>query len=640
MGARLSPDRSPPQSTKELTMKIAISSGKGGTGKTFIATNLSVLLAERGQAVTYIDCDVEEPNGHLFLKPTIDRTERMTVRAPTGVDEEKCTACGKCADACHYNAIAMIKGKVLIFQELCHACGACSIVCPEGAIIEGDKEIGEIKHGSSGRIDFHYGLLKTAVGGMSPRLIRALKKHAGPGVTVLDSPPGTACSAVETIKGADLCLLITDPTPFALHDLRLSVNMCRQIGQEPVVVVNRAGLDDTELMAYCAKAQLKIAGEIPDDRRIAEVYSVGDMVIEKLPEYRPHFEIIMDQALALTEAKRPVKTELIEPLFHPGGKASRAKKPDPTAQRPQEIVVISGKGGTGKTSIAACFAQLAEKGVVSDCDVDAADLHIVLKPEVEEEGDFVGGIAVEIDQEKCTRCGRCKEECRFEAVEVTEDGRYVIDPNTCEGCGVCSIVCQDNAVITTDDVNGKWFVSETRFGPMSHAILGHAEENSGRLVTLVRDLAIDLAVEAAANSAGNATGPRGAGHVLIDGSPGTGCPVIASISGARYAVVVTEPTVSGLHDLQRILDLTRHFRVETSVIVNKADLNGDMAERICAEVERTGAEVLGKVPYEKKFTEAQIQRKTLLEYGDCEAAQDIASIWDHISGKIGKQEKG
>ena len=603
-------------------MNIAISSGKGGTGKTFVATNMATLLAERGDAVTLIDCDVEEPNGHLFLKPTIDRTERMTVRAPVGVDEEKCINCEKCADACHYNAIAVIKDKVLLFQELCHACGACSIVCPVGAVIEGDKEIGELKHGRSGRIDFHYGLLKTAAGGMSPRLIRALKKHAGPDATILDSPPGTACSTVETVKGADLCLLVTDPTPFAMHDLTLSVNMCRQVGQEPAVVVNRAGLDDTELRTYCSKAQLEIVGEIPDDRRIAEVYSVGDIVVEKLPEYRAHFERIIEAAETLAGAERTVKTELIEPLFRPGGEASRAKRPDPTAQRPQEIVVISGKGGTGKTSIAACFAQLAKGSVVSDCDVDAADLHLVLNPEIQAEGDFIGGVSVEIHQDKCTRCGKCKEACRFEAIDLTGDGSYFVDQTACEGCGVCTIVCEDDAVITRDAVNGKWFVSKTRFGPMSHAILGHAEENSGRLVTLVRDLATDLAMETAA--------ARHTQHVLIDGSPGTGCPVIASVTGARYAVVVTEPTVSGLHDLQRILDLTRHFRVQTGVIVNKADLNSDMARKIGVAAERTGAELLGRIPYDQKFTEAQIQRKTLLEYDDGEAAQAVAAIWERI----------
>jgi len=617
-------------------MRIAISSGKGGTGKTFIATNLAVLLAEQARAVTYIDCDVEEPNGHLFLKPAIDRTEQMTVRAPLRIDPETCTACGKCADACHYNAIAVIKEKALLFQELCHACGACGIVCPVGAVIEGDKEIGELRHGKTGQIDFHYGLLKTAVGGMSPRLISGLKRHAGPEITILDSPPGTACSAVETVKGADLCLLVADPTPFAIHDLKLSVNMCRQIGQEPAVVVNRTGLDDTDLREYCTKARLEVVGEIPDDRRIAEVYSVGGIVIEELPEYREHFQKLLGRALALAREKRAVHEELIEPLFHPGGTVSRARTPNPTAHRPDETVIISGKGGTGKTSLAACFAQLANGSVVSDCDVDAADLHLVLNPQIQEEGDFVGGVLVEIDQGKCTGCGKCREACRFSAIDLTEDERYVIDETACEGCGVCAIVCPSDAVSSRDAVNGKWFVSRTRFGPMSHAILGHAEENSGRLVTLVRDLACDLSVDLN-RTAGNAGGESRGEVVQIDGSPGTGCPVIASVSGARYAVIVTEPTVSGLHDLQRILDLTRHFRVQCGVIVNKADLNQDMTRQIAAVAEEAGAGLLGTIPYDKAFTEAQIQRRTLLEYADSETTEAVKSIFDKITDDIARR---
>ncbi|MBN2309886.1 MAG: P-loop NTPase [Candidatus Hydrogenedentes bacterium] len=604
-------------------MKIAISSGKGGTGKTFIATNLAVLAAERGQAVTYLDCDVEAPNGHLFLKPDIERTERMTVSKPVRFDEERCMACGRCVAFCHYNALALIKGKVLIFPELCHACGACVVACPNGAVIEGDAEIGELYHGTSGPVAFHYGLLETGAGGMSPRLIHALKEYAGPALTILDSPPGTACASVETVSGADLCLLVTDPTPFSLHDLKLSVNMCRGIGQEPAVVLNRAGLDDRALRAYCESAQLDILGEIPDAREIAEVYSVGDVAIEKLPQYRPHFERLLDAALERAAHRRPANTGLIEPLFRPGGQAVRASKPDPRAQRPQEIAIVSGKGGTGKTSISACFAQLAEDSVVADCDVDAADLHLVLNPKVVEEGDFVGGITVEIDPEECTGCGNCFAVCRFHAVKRTPDGKCAIEPSLCEGCGACQIVCNDMAVSSEDAVNGKWYISETRFGPMAHAILGIAEENSGRLVTLVRDNATALSGES------GRTGP-----VVMDGSPGTGCPVIASISGARYAVIVTEPTVSGLHDLGRILDLTRHFRVPSGVIVNKADLNAQMTERIRAATEERGAELLGRLPYEKRFTESQIERKTLLEQAECEAADLLRGIWDKVCQRV------
>ena len=605
-------------------MKIAVSSGKGGTGKTFIATNLAATAVRQGRQVTYLDCDVEEPNGHLFLKPEGETSERRTVLSPLRIDADKCKACGKCAKACHYNALALIKGKLLLFGELCHACGVCSLVCPEGAVIEGDKEIGELRHGKCGAIDFHYGLLKTAAGGMSPRLIHALKEHAGPDLTFLDSPPGTACSTVETVKGADLCVLVADPTPFALNDLKLSVNMCRQIGQEPAVVVNRAGLDDTELRSYCRRADLEILGEIPDDRRVAETYSVGDLVVEKLPAYRPRFQRLLEQVCAAAATERPVRKDLVEPAFRPGGKVERVDAPYSGGPRPSEIVVISGKGGTGKTSIAACFAQLAPESVVSDCDVDAADLHLVLNPEVQEEGDFVGGVMVEIDADKCTRCGRCVEVCRFLAITETVEGGYAVDEAACEGCGACEIACPVDAIRSEDAVNGKWFVSTTRFGPMSHAILGYAQENSGRLVTLVRDLAVKMH--------GNGEPAREASPgVIIDGSPGTGCPVIASVSGARYAVIVTEPTVSGLHDLLRVFDLTRHFRVPAGVLVNKADLNADMTRRIEDAARQAHADVLGTVPYDTAFTEAQIQRQTLLEYSTGLAAEAVRSAWQEVS---------
>ena len=205
------------------------------------------------------------------------------------------------------------------------------------------------------------------------------------------------------------------------------------------------------------------------------------------------------------------------------------------AKKRKEIVVISGKGGTGKTSLTACFAALSGQSVITDCDVDAADLHLVLDPEIKRRGDFSGGVVAEIDQKKCTKCDKCKEACRFAAIEIKE-GRYYIDPVACEGCGVCKLVCQHSAVKTAPAINGQWYVSETRFGPMSHAKLGIAEENSGRLVTLVRNKAAELVSEELNNL------------IISDGAPGTGCPVIASLNGVDYAVIVTEPTVSGIHD--------------------------------------------------------------------------------------------
>ncbi|MBN1272239.1 MAG: P-loop NTPase [Candidatus Aminicenantes bacterium] len=605
-----------------MSLKIAVSSGKGGTGKTFVSTNLATVLMKRGKTVFYLDCDVEEPNGHLFLKPLMDKEEDVTIMSPVDVDEDRCTLCGACADACHYNAIAVVKDKVLIFKELCHVCGACQVVCPTDAVIEKERKIGVLRHGKSGPISYHDALLETAEGGMSPRLVKKVKENIGEGINILDSSPGTACPVVETIKETDLCILVTDPTPFGINDLKLAVDMSREIGQEPVILVNRAEYRNDHLKEYLRKEQLDVVGEIPDDREVAEIYSRGDLVVEKLPHYKELFEKIAARILEASQQKKAVKKKKSEEI----GKKIVAKETDERSgtspgKRPKELVVISGKGGTGKTSVVASFAALAKMTVLADCDVDAADLFLILDPQIKERGVFSGSVVAEIDQDKCTACGKCKEECRFLAIreESSPEGLiYVIDPLACEGCGVCYLVCRDSAVKIEDAVNGEWFLSETRFGPMSHAKLGIAEENSGRLVTLVRNNQDRLAQKAKLDRS------------IIDGSPGTGCPVIASLTGAKYALAVTEPTVSGVHDLERILKLTGHFRIQTGIVVNKHDLNAQMTEKIKILAEEYNAEFVGTIPYDKSITEAQMEGLSVVEYTSSSTTEAIAKIWNRV----------
>ncbi len=616
-----------------MELTIAISSGKGGTGKTFIASNVAAVLSGSfsghepsnnefsDTTIRYLDCDVEEPNGHLFLKPDIYDEEDVVLSSPVRVDENKCIMCGKCAEVCHYNAIAVVKDKVLFFNDLCHVCGACKLVCPTDAIIEKDKKIGTLKHGRRGEIDFHYALLETAEGGMSPRLIKRVKNLIGEGINILDSPPGTACPAVETVKGVDLCILVTDPTPFGINDLKLAVDMCREIEQEPVVVVNRAEYRDDSLKEYCRDAELEIIGEIPDDRKIAEIYSVGDLVIEKIPEYEDLFEALALKMVRRARVKAPVRKrkKRAEVSVHAIEKASQYRTY--SGKKPKELVVISGKGGTGKTSLVACFAALSGKTIISDCDVDAADLHLILEPTIKERGSFSGGVIADIDQHKCTGCGNCYEACRFDAIEkVTKGGddMFVINKTSCEGCGVCHLVCQDNAIKIQDAVNGEWYVSETRFGPMSHAKLGIAEENSGKLVTLVRSKKDMFTNEVNGSEA------------LIDGSPGTGCPVIASISGADYALIVTEPTVSGIHDMERILAVIHFFHIESGVVVNKYDLNKEMTEKIKVLAGEHRCDFLGAIPYDKSITEAQMEKLSVIEYKESPLTECIKEIWNKI----------
>jgi len=268
---------------------IAIASGKGGTGKTTVAVHLAACLAAQGRAVQYLDCDVEEPNGHLFLKPKMERSESVGIPVPV-VDAAQCTSCGKCAEVCEFNAIAMLK-KPLVFPELCHGCGACALVCPVGAIRETSRAIGVVETGRTGTIGFAQGRLNVGEP-MAPPLIRAVKARRNPdAIALFDSPPGTSCPVVATVRDADLVVLVTEPTPFGLHDLALAVATLRPLGRPLGVVVNRAD-DDRRVQDYCQAENLPVLAELPDDRRVAETYARGELVFDRLPEWRDRFDAL------------------------------------------------------------------------------------------------------------------------------------------------------------------------------------------------------------------------------------------------------------------------------------------------------------------------------------------------------------
>jgi MinD superfamily P-loop ATPase len=289
----------------------------------------------------------------------------------------------------------------------------------------------------------------------------------------------------------------------------------------------------------------------------------------------------------------------------------------------RELVVISGKGGTGKTSLAASFAVLADRPVIADCDVDAADLHLVLSPRVKERYAFRSGHEAIISQEECVGCGGCLSDCRFGAVvrDGRADGqpRFVIDPISCEGCGVCARFCPQQAITLRERLCGVWMVSKTRCGPMVHARLSVAAENSGKLVSTVRREARRIADE------------DHRPFVIVDGPPGIGCPVIASVTGATLVLVVTEPTVSGEHDLERVLSLTRHFDIPASICVNKWDLNAETTGRIEEKALRAGALIAGRIRYDPGVTTAQMLKRTAVETG-ARCAQDIRSVWNELNG--------
>lgn len=266
-------------------MKIAIASGKGGTGKTTITVNLALTLVARGEAVTLLDADVEAPNAHLFLSTTVTRTEDAAIPTPV-IDADRCTACGECARFCAYRAIAAIKGRPLLFPELCHGCGGCAKVCPVGAITERGRKIGVVEVGTANGMDWAQGRLDVGQP-MSPPLIRAVKRHAAnTGVTLVDCPPGTSCPVIAALRGCDRAILVTEPTPFGLNDLVLAVDTVRALGIPFGVVINRAdtGNDGTE--AFCRRETIPVLGRIPDDRRIAEAYSRGEPIVAAMPQYQ------------------------------------------------------------------------------------------------------------------------------------------------------------------------------------------------------------------------------------------------------------------------------------------------------------------------------------------------------------------
>jgi len=269
-------------------MQIAVASGKGGTGKTTIATNLACSVARTGKTVQYLDCDVEEPNGHIFLKPDIEETQSVTIGVPE-VDTELCNGCGECGRLCQYSAIICLKDKAMTFEQLCHSCGGCMLVCPTGAIKEKPKEIGFADFGSANGVKFGQGRLK--IGDIhTPSLIKRVKANSlDEGIVIIDVPPGTSCPVIEAIKGSDFVLLVTEPTPFGLNDLKLAVSMVKELKLPFAVVINQSDLGDDQVQQYCDGEDIQIILEIPNDRRIAEAYSVGKMIVDVLPEYKKDF---------------------------------------------------------------------------------------------------------------------------------------------------------------------------------------------------------------------------------------------------------------------------------------------------------------------------------------------------------------
>lgn len=593
-------------------MIIAVASGKGGTGKTLVATNLASIIP----GATYADCDAEEPNGHLFLAPQISDTKEVYVQVPE-IDTDLCTGCGECARKCQFNALAVVKGKVLLFNELCHGCGVCAAVCPEGAIKEKPYVLGQVRTGTfSDNKRFVDGSLAIGQLRSAEVIEKVVDEIKDSEMVILDAPPGTSCSAVAAVRKADACLLVTEPTPFGLHDLKLARDMLTRLRVPHAVLLNRADIGDEEVERYCKDQDIPVLACIPFDRGIAALYAEGKLIVEQEEKWRDVFSDLARKLADINNYSLPDFVEFEEKVLD---QASGSTESAANVSVLSSFPVLSGKGGTGKTMLAACLVAAWQNKVAADADVDAANLGILFSGKVEERIPFSSGLKARVNPELCTGCGECAQSCHFNAIRMKQ-GKAEVSELACEGCGLCQVVCpaEPNAVALQRPLSGQIEIMQTSYGEMVTAELFAGAEASGRLVTEVRKHAERISTR------------NGAGNILIDGSPGIGCPVNAAITGTHGVLLVAEPSVSSLHDLGRILKLLDFFSLKRWVVINKCDLSAKLTGEIEEFCQTRNVQVIGKIPFDRTITESI----TRAQVPSADPACAQAGLLRKIAGKV------
>ena len=601
------------------SLKVVICSGKGGTGKTTLALSLAWTLGQAEEfslPVRLLDCDVEEPNCHLFLRCNYENPVPVLAEKPV-FDMRLCDGCGICANKCRYNAIAVVKGTPLVFNDLCHSCGVCGVVCPRGAINLKDTAIGEMLIDDSHRpFSFMFGRLNVGES-QSPMVIGEMLKHTLPdGLNIIDGPPGTACNTVKAVSAADKVILVTEPTPFGANDLGLALDLCAQLNKPCGVIINRSDRNDQLIEDLAARYRVPIIGKIPFGREYARACSDGLILTREFPELRA--EVISSFSHLLSDAAVPVPP-VVASSRQGACRTEMSSEPSQKPDDDQELTILSGKGGTGKTTVTGAFVSLAGSLVAADCDVDAANLRLLMNDHMLYSERACLGTEAVIDQSKCVSCGRCYEGCRFDAIDFdSQSNRYTVNELNCEGCGLCLEVCPAKAIGEKRAETGNLMLSESARGRLVHAKLAPAAENSGKLVTMVRNLAFATLAE------------QNKEWLLVDGPPGTACPAIASVTGTDRVILVTEPTIAAVHDLERIIKLVRHFGLKPEIIVNKADINPTYARKIRDLADTAGYKILGEIPFDDTVKEAIKAGVPIVDFNDGPASQALKNIWTKV----------